>query len=75
MGDHDQTVPHDEDSHRSVTDDGRTLRLVRGDEYSVVGGFGAMPLFRPPSGSRQALLYRGEKLIPELLTFTLGRSA
>jgi hypothetical protein len=66
MGDHDQTVLHDEDAHGNIHDDGRTLRPVRGDEYSVVG-FGAMPLFRPPSDSRHVLLYRGKKLIPETL--------
>ena len=26
MGEHDQTVPHDEDAHQDIHNDGRTLR-------------------------------------------------
>jgi hypothetical protein len=38
MGEHDQTVLHDEDAHQSIHDDGRTLRqggLVYNPGYPV----------------------------------------
>ena len=67
MGDHDQLIWHShvDDAHRSIHDDGRTLRPVLGYEYRVVGGFGALPLFAPPRDSRRVFLFRGQKLLPD----------
>jgi hypothetical protein len=65
MGEHDPVVLYDKDAHRSATDDGRTLRLVQEDEYEYVGGISEMPALVPPYDSRQVLLYRGQKFIPE----------
>jgi hypothetical protein len=59
MGEHDQTVPHDEDAHQSIHDDGRTLRqggLVYNESY---------PKAAPEPGVKQVFIYRGEKLIPD----------
>jgi hypothetical protein len=67
MGEHDQAVLHDEDAHQSVTDDGRTLRPVREDEYEYAGGISEMPALVPPHDSRPAFLFRGKELIPETL--------
>jgi hypothetical protein len=54
---------HVDDAH--IHDDGRTLRPVREDEYSIFGGISEMPAFVPPRDSRQVFIYRGKKLIPD----------
>jgi hypothetical protein len=53
------------DAHPSVTDDGRTLRPIPDDEYVYFGGISEMPALVPPWDSRQVLLYRDQRFIPE----------
>src|SRR5258708_5700913 len=53
------------DAHRSVTDDGRTLRPIPEDEYEYASGISEMPALVPPYDSRQVLLYRDQRFIPE----------
>src|SRR5882724_8113452 len=59
MGEHDQTVLHDEDAHASIHDDGRTLRqggLVYNPGY---------PVAVPEPGAQRVFIYRGQKLLPD----------
>jgi hypothetical protein len=64
MGEHDQTVPHDEDAHGNIHDDGRTLRPVRTYDYvRVYDDFGYSE--ERPHTARAAFVFRGGKLIPD----------
>jgi len=56
---------HVDDAHRSIHDDGRTLRPVREDEFvGVYDDFGHRDLERPHD-ARAAFVFRGGKLIPD----------
>ena len=70
MGEHDQAVPHDEDAHQSIHDDGRTLRPLGINETPDLDSVAFSDAQLTP-----VLRYSGDKLISGLFTPTFGRSS
>jgi len=65
MGEHDQTVLHDEDAHDSIHNDGRTLRYI---EYGAGAGAGAdHDAYHNPDAyfDKSVFRYCNDKLIPD----------
>jgi hypothetical protein len=65
MGEHDQTVLHDEDAHESIHNDGRSLRYI---EYGAGAGAGAdHDAYHHPDAyfDKSVFRYCNDKLIPD----------